>query len=1035
MTLSEHEISWKDSKIDLGQGGAALGYGALVLHSAPHTPQSALPDLSAQFDLNHVNLIGIDSRLKQTNLAGKVQVSNISKALHFELNLQETNPALKAQLLAEINLGEDLKLDIRQMELKAKEAVFAAHGSITLDKKQEFKLAGEMQNFNPARWLAVPEGQIALRFNLAGQLRQGTNLQIDAQVPYLSGKFAGLDLHGESDFQLRLNDMLSIQKLNFEWGKNHITASGNWQMGAQLHPGNPEKLQVSVVIPDLEAVSRPFEQFLPASMQGSVFADGVLSGTAARPSGQLAVTASQLVIPGKIYLDHLQADLLLDEGVQGKFSGKLTARGLSTARPDKSKAEDDRWQVQTLQAEIEGIRHDHTVQLTATLPQQQQFVLQAQGNLLEQGSDSGQAATWKGTVSALNLSGPLDFQLRAPFALHLSSQAAHMSEANWQGNLGRLHVQQVDWSNGQLATSGQFQEVPLVRVLKFWRTDLPMSGDLQLDADWQTHTGSQISGQLQIGRSKGDLVLQDLSGGHGQSIALGMKKLLLTANLPDGDHTHVQPLALHLQAQGDRLGLIEADLSSSMNKNGQQWELQKDAPLSGKATLQIKDLRWMSRFLGEGINLQGALDARASLSGTAAAPDYRTAINGHELQIALTELGVVLPNGQLDAVIEDGQLSLNSLTFSDSIKKPPHHEKLADLNWLSETGKIETSGTVNLRTGQGAISTRWEKFPFMQSPTAWLVASGQAQLAQTGKTWNVTGKLNADAAYFSVPKQAAPRLSGDVVVLKKNEKRTIEKSSGLLTALDFSISSGDHFIFVGRGIDTRLDGEIRIRSKNGGPIVSTGNIQTVGGTYEGYGQKLQIDRGILNFQGPIDNPGLNVRAIRRGLAVEAGVEVIGTVDKPEVRLISEPNVPDPDKLSWMVLGRASDQMAGSEASLLMSAAGAIFGGDGGSASKIPSSISRTFGLDSLSFGTTTTAPGTQLPAQTVAGTINSAAPGDQVFSVGKRIAPDLVFSIERSLTDASNGMKLTWKLTRQFSIIGRAGSDNAVDGQYVFSFD
>jgi len=342
---------------------------------------------------------------------------------------------------------------------------------------------------------------------------------------------------------------------------------------------------------------------------------------------------------------------------------------------------------------------------------------------------------------------------------------------------------------------------------------------------------------------------------------------------------------------------------------------------------------------------------------------------------------------------------------------------------------------VNLRTGLGTISSSWHRFPFMQSPTGWLVASGQAQLAQTDKVWNVTGKLDADAAYFSVPKQAAPKLSGDVVVLKKNQARNTERASGLRTGLDFTISAGDHFIFVGRGIDTRLDGEIRLRSKNGGPIIATGNIQTVGGTYEGYGQKLQIDRGILNFQGPIDNPGLNVRAIRRGLAVEAGVEVIGTVDKPEVRLISEPDVPDPDKLSWMVLGRASDQMAGSEASLLMTAAGAIFGGDGTNSSKIPSSISRTFGLEGLSFGTTTTAPGTQLPAQTVAGTISSTLPGDQVFSVGKQIAPDLVFSIERSLTDASNGMKLTWKLTRQFSIIGRAGSDNAVDGQYVFSFD
>jgi hypothetical protein len=68
--------------------------------------------------------------------------------------------------------------------------------------------------------------------------------------------------------------------------------------------------------------------------------------------------------------------------------------------------------------------------------------------------------------------------------------------------------------------------------------------------------------------------------------------------------------------------------------------------------------------------------------------------------------------------------------------------------------------------------------------------------------------------------------------------------------------------------------------------------------------------------------------LRQGLAVEAGVEVVGSVAAPQVRLVSEPAVPDAEKLSWLVLGRGSDQLAGGDASLLMSAATAIFGGDG-----------------------------------------------------------------------------------------------------------
>jgi len=77
----------------------------------------------------------------------------------------------------------------------------------------------------------------------------------------------------------------------------------------------------------------------------------------------------------------------------------------------------------------------------------------------------------------------------------------------------------------------------------------------------------------------------------------------------------------------------------------------------------------------------------------------------------------------------------------------------------------------------------------------------------------------------------------------------------------------------------------------------------VGGTYEAYGRTLALERGALNFQGAVDNPGINVLALRKGLPVEAGVEVLGTVARPKVRLYSSPDVPEGEKLAWLVLGR------------------------------------------------------------------------------------------------------------------------------------
>ena len=77
------------------------------------------------------------------------------------------------------------------------------------------------------------------------------------------------------------------------------------------------------------------------------------------------------------------------------------------------------------------------------------------------------------------------------------------------------------------------------------------------------------------------------------------------------------------------------------------------------------------------------------------------------------------------------------------------------------------------------------------------------------------------------------------------------------------------------------------------------------GTYYAFGQKLVIDRGRLIFDGPLDNPGLDIVALRKNLAVEAGVAVSGTVKVPIIQLTSNPPVPDNEKLSWLVLGHGS----------------------------------------------------------------------------------------------------------------------------------
>jgi translocation and assembly module TamB len=74
------------------------------------------------------------------------------------------------------------------------------------------------------------------------------------------------------------------------------------------------------------------------------------------------------------------------------------------------------------------------------------------------------------------------------------------------------------------------------------------------------------------------------------------------------------------------------------------------------------------------------------------------------------------------------------------------------------------------------------------------------------------------------------------------------------------------------------------------------------GSFAADGRRLRIERGRLAYDGPVDNPSLDIVAIREGLKVEPGVAVSGPAQAPVVDLVSEPEVGEADQLSWLVLG-------------------------------------------------------------------------------------------------------------------------------------
>ncbi|WP_299073033.1 translocation/assembly module TamB domain-containing protein, partial [uncultured Paraglaciecola sp.] len=280
---------------------------------------------------------------------------------------------------------------------------------------------------------------------------------------------------------------------------------------------------------------------------------------------------------------------------------------------------------------------------------------------------------------------------------------------------------------------------------------------------------------------------------------------------------------------------------------------------------------------------------------------------------------------------------------------------------------------------------------------------------------SLKSNIKANAGILIRPPNTRPQLATDIII--SNE--TPDTTKNLTVKLDTTIDLGKHFYIRAAGLEGRLKGGLHLETNEHNNLMATGTIATSKAKYLAYGQYLTVDRGMLNFNGPLDDPGLNILAMRKGLSVKAGVEILGSVRRPAIRLVSTPNVSDAEKLSWIVFGRALNS-GNVDTALLLTAANSILGGQS-SGEGLTQQLSRTLGVDEISFRQ---------------GSSGSNPLTSQIGTVGKRISSRVYLSYERGLTTANIGItKLTYKLTPKVNVVTQAGLDSAVDVFYIFQFD
>lgn len=542
---------------------------------------------------------------------------------------------------------------------------------------------------------------------------------------------------------------------------------------------------------------------------------------------------------------------------------------------------------------------------------------------------------------------------------------------------------------------------------------------IALDLLWDLKFDGRLGGKARIARRDGDLLIPG-----DPPIPLGVKALVLDLTATPTS-ANASRLDAKINLATAKMGTVNGTGSAVLvvdAKGG--MALDERQPLRAKLDADIADLAWIGLFVGDSMEVGGAVKANLEAQGTLAGKWSATGtIRGEKLRVVRIDDGVRLIDGTLSARLDGDRLVLDSLRFPASLRVMPAEWRTKE--WITTNpeakgGYAEARGQWNIMDGGGDIKLTLYRFPALQRSDRYAMVSGVIDLKSAMPRIEIVGDLKADAGWFSLEiLQGVPSLDDDVKVIRAGQDPTAV-STPLQTSMNLKFDMGPRFYITGMGLDAGLLGSIQILL-NDGRLSGVGQLRTRGGGIEAYGQKLRLSRGTLTFQGRLDNPLLDIEALRTGEQVEAGVKVVGTAQRPRIDLVSYPDVSDVEKLSWLLLGRGPDE-SGSDAALLVSVGTALLGGG--------QPFYKQFGLDDVSVRTGNIgSSGSILPDRTVAGDVNRDSDSQlatQFLVASKSFANGITLSVEQALAGSDTVGRASYRLARGLSVDLKGGSVNGI---------
>ena len=228
---------------------------------------------------------------------------------------------------------------------------------------------------------------------------------------------------------------------------------------------------------------------------------------------------------------------------------------------------------------------------------------------------------------------------------------------------------------------------------------------------------------------------------------------------------------------------------------------------------------------------------------------------------------------------------------------------------------------------------------------------------------------------------------------------------------DLTLKLGERVTIDTLGLVGRLSGSLRTVADDTGFNRGTGELQVEEGKYTAYGRKLDIERGRLQFKdGPLNDPIIDLRAVKAFPDITAGVNVRGTLRQPRLTFFSDPPISQSQIVSLLIAGGSLDTVQNAPDSAQRNSAARNNMLLQGSAVLFQQFGSKV-GLDDVSVETDTN--------------------NDTSLVLGRYLSPRLYVSYGVSLIESINTIKAHYTIGDHWTIRTEAGTNQSADLVYT----